>query len=141
MTKSSHAGFTLIEILIVVAIIAILAAIAWPLYQNYVTRTNRTAAAACVSEAAQFMERFYTLNMRYDEDRDGTGVDLANLSCATQLQDRYTFAIDSVDATSYTVSATPQGIQASRDEQCGTLTIDNTGLKAVSGDEQVNKCF
>ena len=48
-------GFTLIELMIVVAIIAILAAIAYPTYTNYITKTRRNAATACLSEYANYM--------------------------------------------------------------------------------------
>ena len=56
-------GFTLIELMVVVAIIAILAAIAYPSYTNHVVKTRRAAATACVMEAAHFMERYYTTNL------------------------------------------------------------------------------
>ena len=59
------AGMSLIELLTVVSIVAILAAIAIPSYTTYVTKTNRAAARACMSEAAQYMERFYTTKMTY----------------------------------------------------------------------------
>ena len=78
---SSIQGFTLIEVMIVVAVIGILAAIAYPSYQESVTKTRRSAAQGCLVEMAQFMERFYTTNMRYDQTAAGVAVALANPTC------------------------------------------------------------
>lgn len=134
-------GFSLIELMVVVAIIAILSAIAWPMYQNHVTRTSRTAATACVQQAAQFMERFYTLNMRYDVDGDGNAVALPAMECATSLEGRYVISIESSSATAYSLQAIPQGAQATRDAECGTLSLDQTGQRDVSGDGGVSACW
>lgn len=139
--RPAQSGFTLLEVLIAAAIIAILAAIAIPSYQGYVARGHRAAATACLSEAAQFMEQFKTLNMRYDEDGAGEEVALPPMGCRTRIAGAYTIAIDEVDASSYLLSATPQGIQASRDAGCGTLTLDQTGRRAVSGDQPANRCW
>ena len=72
--RTRHTGFTLIEVMIVVAVIGILAAIAYPSYQESVTKTRRSAAQGCLVEMAQFMERFYTTNMRYDQTAAGVAV-------------------------------------------------------------------
>ena len=100
-------GMTLIEIMIVVAIVGILASIAYPSYQNYVLRSHRSAATSCLLELAQFMERNYTQNMRYDS----VGFALPNLQCMTESANRYDYTSVQAQRT-YTVTATAKGPQA-----------------------------
>ena len=61
-SKYSVRGFTLIELMIVVAIIAVLASVAYPSYKEYVARSRRAEARAVLVAAQQWMERFYTEN-------------------------------------------------------------------------------
>lgn len=131
--RSRTGGFSLIELMITVLIIAVLAAIAYPSYQNHVVKTRRAAAAACALEMAQYMERFYATNLRYDEDRDGTGVSLPQTTCRNELAPFYTIELGAdLDPSTYSVQAVPQGVQASRDTKCATLGINQTGLKSTS---------
>ncbi len=58
--RATSRGFTLIELMIVVAIVGILAAIAYPSYTEYVKRTQRSAIASLLSEQTQALERFYS---------------------------------------------------------------------------------
>lgn len=134
-------GFTLIELMIVVAVLAIIAAIAYPSYNSHVTKTRRAAAASCTLEAAQFMERFYTTNLRYNEDRNGNAVALPQLQCIRDIEDHYTVQLAAVDSASYLVEAVPQGTQAARDEACGALSLDQTGEKDVDGGAEVKACW
>ncbi|MFT4257216.1 MAG: type IV pilin protein [Pseudoxanthomonas sp.] len=120
------AGFTLIELMIVVAIVAILATIAYASYSFAVVKSRRAAAAGCLQERAQFMERYYTTNMTYADAPEPA-------QCDT-VSDFYVLAfVGEPDASSFEISATPQGAQASADTKCGTLSIDQTGERSISG--------
>jgi type IV pilus assembly protein PilE len=145
MKKRSRAlGFTLIEVMIVVAVVAILAAIAYPSYQQSVTKTRRTAAQACMIEMAQFMERFYTTNLRYDQTTAGVAVALANPTCRGEMVNFYAFGFPAASPptqSTYTIEAIPQGGQAAVDAGCGTLTLNQAGTKGRSGTAALNLCW
>ena len=140
-------GFTLIELMIVVAIIAIIAAIAYPSYINSVTKTKRAAAEGCLSEYANYMERYYTANMRYDQSAAATPVanTLPALDCAssqnTGANYAYSFAANSLTQAAYIIQAIPTGTQATRDTQCGTLTLNQQGTRTASGSGGVANCW
>lgn len=119
------AGFTLIELLVAMAIAAILMALAIASYDFAAVKTRRGAAKGCLLEAAQAMERHYTANFSY------AGATLP--ACSADVTDHYllAFATGEPTASSYVVEAVPQGRQASSDSTCGTLTIDNTGVRGA----------
>jgi type IV pilus assembly protein PilE len=133
MRLRHHAGFTLIELMIVVAIVAILAAIALPAYTSYITRTRRVAAEGCLSEYANYMERYYTTNLSYK------AATLPSLDCAgvqrTGTDYQYDLPSSSLSVSSYSLTATPINTQATRDTRCGTLSLNQTGARspAVAG--------
>jgi type IV pilus assembly protein PilE len=132
------AGMTLIELLVAMVIVALLAAIAVPSYQRQVMRSNRAAARACLNEHAQFMERFYTSNLTYEVDAPPV------LGCETDgnLDVSYVFEF-SADPTqrTYSVQARPIGAQLTRDTQCATLTLNQTGLPGETGTGTVADCW
>ncbi|HQW81519.1 MAG TPA: type IV pilin protein [Pseudomonadota bacterium] len=128
-SPASHraGGFTLLELMIVVSIIAILAAIAYPSFMEQVVKTRRKAATGCLMEAAQFMERYYTTRLTY------VGADPA-LACETDIADSYVIAAPTgLTATAYSLTVVPQGSQATHDTKCGTLGIDQAGIRTKSG--------
>jgi type IV pilus assembly protein PilE len=128
--RAGVAGFSLIELMIVVAIIGILAAIAYPGYDEYVRKSRRAECAAVLTGVANAMERRFSTSSTYDGawpaaeptqcPRDG-GAASYNLA----------FAAGEPTATSFAIEATPAGPQTG--DKCGTLTLDNTGLKGLTG--------
>jgi type IV pilus assembly protein PilE len=127
-------GFSLIELMIVVAIIAILAAIAYPSYTAHVIKTHRVAAEGCLSEYANYMERFYTTNLNYKQDSSGTANTLPSLDCQSAAQTGNYYSYDlpssSLSSTSYVITATPTSSQ--NDTECGTLSLDQAGTRKAS---------
>ncbi|HUH89583.1 MAG TPA: type IV pilin protein, partial [Lysobacter sp.] len=112
------------------------AAVAYPSYQNHVIKTRRGAGAACLTELAQFMERYYTTTMSYQE------AELPQTGCRTELAAFYTFAFDQVaTARAFSISATATGAQI-KDSRCGNLTLNQAGTKSVSvNGTPVGECF
>lgn len=129
-------GFTLIEVMIVVAIIGILASIAYPSYQQYVKRARRADAAAALLENAQYLERYFTENSRYDEDAAGVAVSLPVINSPREGGNaQYALTLDGAgtSATTFRLLATPVANGAMVGDECGTLTLNQLGQKGVSG--------
>jgi type IV pilus assembly protein PilE len=129
-------GFTLIEVMVVAAIIAILAAIGFPAYTEQVARTRRADAKTALLEAAQWMEREFTISGSYARRGDGTAINDAAVRAAplgamgaTAPYYTLTFAA-APTARAFTLTMVPTGTMAN--DKCGTLTVDQTGTKGVS---------
>jgi type IV pilus assembly protein PilE len=139
--KSIH-GFTLIELMIVVAIIGILAAVAFPSYQDQIRRGNRTDARAQLLKASQYMQRYYASNDRYDQDRAGNA--FAFPAGIAQSPESGTAIYDitaTVSVTAYTVTAVPITGGSMSTDVCGSLRIDHTNLKSFTGTSTMEKCW
>ncbi len=118
-------GFTLIELMIVVAIIGILAAIAYPSYDEYVKRGNRTEGQAFLSDVAARQERYYSQNHVYVTDVDD--IEDLGLSSANSPTDKYTIGL-AAGGGGYTLTATNQF----NDTKCGNLTLNALGVRGAS---------
>lgn len=132
--KHNNLGFTLIEIMIVVAIVAILAAIAIPSYQDQAIKTRRSDGMAALTNAAQQLERCFSQNGKYTACpgyADGAPV--------TSDEGWYSVGIVTT-ASTYTLTATPQGAQT-KDTDCANLTLTQTGKKGISGTATVDDCW
>jgi type IV pilus assembly protein PilE len=132
------AGFTLIELMIVVAVIAILAAIALPSYQNSVRKSRRADAKTALLDLAARQERFYTINNAYSNGTtvpNSLGYGLpANLG--TGATPDYVLSVGTPNAGSatgptFSLTAQAQGDQVS--DSCGSYTLDNFGNQGNTG--------
>ena len=113
-------GFSLYELMIVLAIIAILAAIAIPSYQGSVQKSRRAEAQSTLLSFAGVAERVYTQNTSY-----------ATVALPAN-SDYYNFSFPvAVTAQAWTIRATPQGAQSA--DKCGTMNLTHTGIRSHSG--------
>lgn len=138
-----HAGgFTLIELMIVVAIIAILSAIAYPAYFEYIKRAHRADAKRSLLTDAQFLERIFSETSNYTRDAEGKTISASSLPF-TQSPDSgtaiYNITLTST-ATTYTLTATPASSGLMAKDACGALTFTHLGVKGVGG-STVRDCW
>jgi type IV pilus assembly protein PilE len=127
------AGFSLIELMIVVAIVGILAAVAFPAYQDHIVRTRRADAMGALQGLAGAMERHYTDNGTYaGASTDDTNLpqppaiyaDQSPVDGGTPI---YNLRIVSADATGYEIRAIPRNDASNTGD--GYLSLDNLGRK------------
>lgn len=125
-------GFTLIELVVVMAVAAILAAIAVPNYNEYVMRSHRSAVQSFISDVASRQSQFFLDRRNY-----AATVAALNLTEPADVTARYTVAINVVAGppAGFQISATPIGAQAT--DRCGLLTIDQAGNRTAV----TNRCW
>lgn len=125
LKKHKQKGFTLVEVMVVVAIIGILAAIALPSYQNYVLKSNRVDAFEDLQAAAALQEKFYAVNRTYSANANPFGPN------ATVNSSRGFYEISvAVAGRQYTITATAiTGQPQANDAGCTTLTLTRSGQK------------
>ena len=152
-TKSSRrlsSGFTLIEVMIVLAIVGILSAIAYPNYVQYVVRSHRADAKVSLLEATQWMERNYSLTQSYLVQGSGAAISNATIAAqpfatvprgATGGAIRYVVSFSAGPLqNAYTLQAVAQGAQL-QDTACLNLSISNLQVKNATGSQGGMQCW
>lgn len=135
-------GFSLLELMIVVAIMGILAAIALPSYGNYVLRSNRTVAKTVIMKIVGQQESYYSDRKQYAATLDALSPTFTaatmyvrrdgELQAANTSDTIYAVTLIGAGGSAYSVQASPVNAQT-KDTSCGTLTYASTGAKTVSG--------
>ncbi|CAA6811359.1 MAG: Pilus assembly protein PilE [uncultured Thiotrichaceae bacterium] len=143
--KRQQQGFTLIEIMIVVAIIGIISAVAYPSYLAQVQQSRRSDAQVGLQQLAQRQEAYFSRSYSYASTLEQLGY--GNVTSIDSPEGMYLHSISATSpsacdgtatasCTSFTVSAVPKaGNSQASDNDCATFTLDNVGRKSAENND------
>lgn len=148
-------GFTLVELMIVVAIIAILSTIAIPAYDQYITKIRRADGKVALMKLAQLQEAYFSNNNKYAVTltellaSSTEGFSSITGTTAQSPQNYYTLTLTpgATATRSFTLTAAPYGDMITREEKmsvsCKGLTLDSTGQRGISsgGTGSIQDCW
>ena len=134
-------GFTLIELMVVVAIIGVLGAVAYPSYTSYMKKSARADAKVGLVKLADKQERFYLQNNKYTLDITSAAGLNTGVTGDTSEEGYYDFTVTSGDLVNeflLTATAVTTKSQAG-DTGCTVMTLSSTGAKEPNGNPTTEK--
>ncbi len=124
-----NCAFSLVELVIALGIILTLATIAYPTYEGYMARSYRQNAQIQLLKLAQNLEIYHGENQSY-------------VGYVQTVQSKhYDIKIAGASEENYSLEAIPDLVQAKRDKLCGSLNLDNTGKRSISGNGNLAQCW
>ena len=137
--RCCQSGFTLTELLVVLAILGILAAIAYPVYTEQLRQSRRAEGMSALLELAVRLEGFYADHGTYLGATLGHSA--SDIFPATTQNGYYTLRIDAISATGYRLGATPTRRAQQHRDRCGRFMLSSLGVRSVSNVAHYDRCW
>lgn len=130
-----EAGFTLIELMIVVAVIGILAGIAYPSYKEYIMKSRRSDAKSALMSLQMAQEKYRANCTQYataiGNAYSCTAGNFTLIGSTTSPDGYYATSIVAANATTYSLRAARVAASLQNGDKCGDFQINQSGAKSV----------
>ncbi len=134
-------GFTLIELMIVVAVVSILAMLAYPAYQDHVRKSRRADGKGMLLDAAARMERYYFDENTYSTDLTELGYGVADNAPSSEGYWTLSTAAGPTGDIATSFALTASLAAGFDDPQCTSLTLNSRGEKSSAGTADAQTCW